>query len=78
MLRFQQIDNQNDRRVREACTAESVTWTNSRWHFRGRMVTKGGSLLHKASKTGQSILRSIGVQAAEHPHNKYYVANPTD
>ena len=50
MLRFQQIDNQNERRVREACTAESVTWTNSRWHFKGGMVTEGGSLLRRASE----------------------------
>ena len=82
MLRFQQIDNQNNRRVGEACTVESVTWTNSRWHFQRGNGYRGRKLTLQGIRTGwvllQGFLGSIRTYAAEHPHMKCSVANPID
>ena len=82
MSRFQQIGNQHDRRVGEACAAESVTWTDSRWHFRKGNGYRGRKLTSQGIRVGwvllQGFLRSIRMCAAGHLCRKYSVANPID
>ena len=82
MLRFQQIDNQNERRVREACTTESVAWTNSRWHFQRGNGYRGRKLTSQGIRTGwillQGFLGSIGIYAADPLLKKYSTVNPID
>ena len=62
------------------CAAESASWTISRWHGQGGMVTEGGAYIAGHPK-GWILLKvflgSVRLRTAEHPYGRYSTASPT-